>query len=364
MSKENFSDIAAYRNNWWLQITDWVTILPLLRYLQSKTTSSLHLEYLGDRSAIERDLKHGATFLTNHRDIVMDAAWLSMLVRCRYNIRPYMGMGDNLFGKWWIEGLARYNHVYVVKRGVGAHELIEKSKHLSRYITSLREQEHSIWLAEREGRAKDSNDRAQGSVLKMLCMAYLDENKTTSDENKTTGQQANSFFTAVKKLNICPVSISYEYDPCDYLKAMEFQLKRDNPRWRKRKKDDILSMKTGILGHKGKVVFRLTPSINAEVDELMKSRPEILTAPVNDQAQAICDIIDRHVWAGYENYHHFDANMQPTPDFDAYIRSRVALIDMPNKDEQYLYDRIVEMYKNPVLNQASVATGHYVSSGV
>lgn len=335
--KEDFSDIAAYRNNWLLQITDWITIYPIIQWVRFKTAKSLKLDYMGDRKAIEADIKHGATFLTNHRDIVMDAAWLSYLLRCRYNIRPYMGMGDNLFGKWWIEGLARYNHVYVVKRGVGAHQLIEKSKHLSRYIYSIRKAHHSTWLAEREGRAKDSNDRAQGSVIKMLTMAY----------------EESDFFEAVKELNICPVSISYEYDPCDYLKAAEFQLKRDNPRWRKRAKDDILSMKTGILGQKGRVVFRLTPSINGEIDRLLATRPEMMTAPINDKAQAVCDIIDQHVWQGYEIYDHFDQNMQPTPEFEAYVRSRVALVDIPNKDEQYLYDRIIEMYKNPVLNHAS-----------
>lgn len=335
--KEDFSDIAAYRNNWWLQISDWFTIFPVLLHFKYHTTSSLKLEYHGDRKVIEQDIRSGAAFLSNHRDIVLDSAWLSMLLRCRYNIRPYIGMGDNLFGKWWIEGAARYNHVYVVKRGVGAHELIEKSKHLSRYIASLRAKKHSIWLAEREGRAKDSNDRAQGSVLKMLTMAYED-----------------NFFDAVKSLNICPVSISYEYDPCDYLKAAEFQLKRDNPRWRKRKKDDILSMKTGIMGQKGRVVFRLTPSVNPEIDALLAERPEIKTAPVNDQAQAVCDIIDRHIWSAYEIFPHFDENLQPTAQFDAYVRSRVALVDVPNKDEQFLYDRIVEMYKNPILNYRSV----------
>lgn len=335
--KEDFSDIAAYRNKWARIITDWTLVFPLLKYLQHKTASSLTLEYSGDRAQIEQDIRQGACFLTNHRDIVMDAAWLSLLTYVRYRIRPYVGMGDNLFGRWWIEGLARYNHVYVVKRGVGVHALKEKSQHLSRYITSLREEGESIWLAEREGRAKDSNDCAQGSVLKMLCMA--------DQENG-----GHAFFDSVKKLNICPVSISYEYDPCDYLKAQELQLKRDNPRWRKRPGDDLLSMRTGILGKKGKVVFRMTPSINPEIDALLAAHPEILEAPTNDQAQAVCDIIDRHIWSAYELYNHFDAEGNPTPDFEAYVRSRVAMVNCPNKDEQFLYDQIVAMYRNPLLN--------------
>lgn len=331
--KDEFADIRAYRVGAFLQIFDWFTLCPLLKYLQHKTTSSLKLDYLGDRKQIEADIRKGACFLTNHRDIVMDASWLSMLLRIRYNIRPYMGMGDNLFGRWWIEGLARFNRVYVVKRGVHAHELLGKSLLLSKYITHLRSKNKSIWLAEREGRAKDSNDRAQGSVIKMLTM-YL------------TSEQV-PFFDAVKQLNICPVSISYEYDPCDYLKAQEMQLKRDNPRWRKRAKDDLISMRTGILGQKGNVVFRLTPSINSEIDQLLAAQPELAEAPINEQAQAVCNIIDQHIWAGYEIYQH------TAEQTEQYIRSRVDLVDIPNKDEQFLMERIAEMYNNPVINHAN-----------
>lgn len=329
--KEDFKDIEAYKPGLLLDFTDWLAMFPILEYIRWRSTDGLKLEYLGDRARIEADIRQGACFLTNHRDIVLDAAWLSLLLKKRYNIRPYVGMGNNLFGKWWIEGLARYNHVYVVRRGVGAHELIEKSKHLSRYLRSLRQEHESIWLAQREGRAKDSNDRSQGSVIKMLTMAAMDEGM--------------DFFSAVKELNICPVSISYEYDPCDYLKAEEMQLKRDNPRWRKRPKDDIKSMRTGIDDQKGRVVFRMTPSINAEIDQLLRERPEVKTAPINDQAQMVCDIIDQHIWAGYEIFH------PDLSEMEEYIHKQIAKSTIPNKDEQYMHDRIVEMYRNPILNK-------------
>lgn len=333
--KENFKDIEAYHVGPLLWLTDWIFLFPYLKGLQQKTTRSLQLDYMGDRQQIERDIRKGACFLTNHRDICMDAAWLSMMLRIRYNIRPFIGMGNNLFGRWWIELLARFNHVYVVKRGVRPHELIEKSKHLSRYIRHLRAQKHSIWLAEREGRSKDSNDRAQGSVLKMLTMAGMDEGMT--------------FFEAIKELNICPVSLSYEYDPCDYLKAEEMQLKRDNPRWKKRAKDDLKSMHTGINGYKGRVIFRMTPSINPEIDQLLTERPEVKTAAINDQAQLVCDIIDRHIWQGYEIFHRDLAEIEP------YIQQQIARSELPNKDEQYMHDRIVEMYRNPIINHDGVA---------
>ena len=236
-----------------------------------------------------------------------------------------MGVGNNLFAKPWIEHLMRFMRCFVVKRGAGAHAQLENAKQLSAYIRMLRSQGHSIWLAQREGRAKDSNDLTQASVLHML---------TLGDDD---------FFENVKALNICPVSITYEFDPCDYLKAAEMQLKRDNPKWRKSKRDDVKSMQTGIRGEKGRVVYRLTPSINPEIEALLAAEPEWRTAPIHDQLQRVCDIIDRHIHQGYEI---FDRGTE----FDAYIESRLAMIDIPNKDEAFLRDKLYEMYNNPVIN--------------
>lgn len=322
---DKYKDIRAYRVGWILAVIDWFTVLPVLKIWALRTTKGIRLEYLGERKQIERDIKHGAIFLTNHRDIILDAAWLSYRLRLRYFIRPFMGVGNNLFAKPWIEHLMRFMRCFVVKRGEGVHAQLENAKQLSAYIRMLRSQGKSIWLAQREGRAKDSNDLTQASVLHML---------TLGDDD---------FFENVKALNICPVSITYEFDPCDYLKAAEMQLKRDNPKWRKSKRDDVKSMQTGIRGEKGRVVYRLTPSINPEIEALLANEPEWHTAPIHDQLQRVCDIIDRHIHQGYEI---FDRGTE----FDAYIESRLAMIDIPNKDETFLRDKLYEMYNNPVIN--------------
>ncbi|MBQ7382722.1 MAG: 1-acyl-sn-glycerol-3-phosphate acyltransferase [Paludibacteraceae bacterium] len=322
---DKYKDIRAYRVGWILAVIDWFTVLPILKIWALRTTKGIRLEYLGERKQIERDIKHGAFFLTNHRDIILDAAWLSYRLRLRYFIRPFMGVGNNLFAKPWIEHLMRFMRCFVVKRGAGAHAQLENAKQLSAYIRMLRSQGKSIWLAQREGRAKDSNDLTQASVLHML---------TLGDDD---------FFENVKALNICPVSITYEFDPCDYLKAAEMQLKRDNPKWRKSKRDDVKSMQTGIRGEKGRVVYRLTPSINPEIEALLADEPEWRTAPIHEQLQRVCDIIDRHIHQGYEI---FDRGTE----FDAYIESRLAMIDIPNKDEAFLRDKLYEMYNNPVIN--------------
>ena len=314
-----------------MAILDWIIAAPILLVWQRKTSKSLTLDYLGDRKQIEKDIKHGAFFMTNHRDIVMDSAWLSLLLRKRYFIRPFIGIGNNLFAKKWIEHLVRFNRCFAVIRNGGAHAQLENAHTLSAYIAHLRQQGKSIWLAQREGRAKDSNDLTQPSVLHMLTINNDD------------------FFQAIKDLNICPVSITYEYDPCDYLKAREMQLKRDNPKWRKRKRDDVESMVTGIKGQKGRVVYRLTPSINPEIDQLLAQHPEYQTLPLSEKTQIVCRIIDRHIHLGYEIY-------ERGTEFEQYIESRLQLIDIPNKDDAYLRERLYEMYENPVKNYQAALT--------
>lgn len=293
--------------------------------MRRKTTKGIQLQYQGDKKLIERDIRHGAFFITNHRDIVMDAAWLTFLLRTRYFIHPFFGIGNNLFGKWWIEHVVRFLRAFVVIRNGSFHDQRENAITLSQYIRHLRKHHKSIWLAQREGRAKDGNDITQPGVLKMLTI------------------DAEDFFESVKELNICPVSISYEYDPCDYLKAREMQLKRDNPMWKKSRKDDLVSMSVGIKGQKGKVVYYLTPSINHDIDRALAEHPELLSLSRNEQIQFVCQLIDRHIHSAYEIYERGEK-------FDQYIERRIDLIHLSKKDIPFLREKLYEMYDNPVKN--------------
>lgn len=326
-----YRDIEAYRVGPLLTLTDFLFVFPVLDLLRRIKTTSLRLDLGGggspwqsetDRKTIREDIRCGATFLTNHRDIVMDAAWLSYLLRTRYFIRPYMGIGNNLLSRRWIEWLVRYNRCYVVVRDGGAKDTVRNAQHLSGYIHHLRHRGKSIWLAQREGRAKDGNDLTQPAVLKMLTMGRDD------------------FLAAVRELNICPVSINYELDPCDYLKAAEMQQRRDDPHWHKRKGEDERSMKTGISGQKGRVVYRITPSLNHWLDA---HQPELEAMTRNGQVQAVAKRIDWQIHIGYEIYERGEQ-------FERYLRERLALIDIPGKDEAFLADKLREMYHNPVLN--------------
>ena len=322
---KQFRPIRAYHTGWLLPFIDFFILYPILLWMKRKTTNGIQLQYHGDRKQIKQDIRHGAFFMTNHRDIVMDAAWLTFLLRTRYFIHPYFGIGNNLFGKWWIEHVVRSLRAFVVIRNGGFREQINNATTLSQYIRHLRKHHKSIWLAQREGRAKDGNDVTQPGVLKMLTI------------------DAEDFFESVKKLNICPVSISYEYDPCDYLKAREMQLKRDNPKWRKSRKDDLVSMKVGIDGQKGRIVYRLTPSINHDIDRALAAQPELRNLSRNEQIQFVCQIIDRHIHAAYEIY-------PRGKEFDEYIDSRLQLIHLSQKDTDFLRARLYEMYNYPVLN--------------
>ena len=144
-----------------------------------------------------------------------------------------VAIGDNLLIRSWIETLVRLNNiVFIVKRGVSVRQMLEVSKTLSSYIHhAIKDVKESVWIAQREGRAKDSDDRTQGSVLKMLSI----------------GGDKDNLLLNLMDLNIVPVAISYEFDPCDFLKAKEFQMKRDDPNYVKCQRDDLLSMETGIL---------------------------------------------------------------------------------------------------------------------
>ena len=201
--------------------------------------SKVSLGYDLDCGEIED--KHKAyTFISNHRDIVLDPGLLAMLlIKNGFSTTQEIAIGDNLLIFPWIKHLVRLNKAFIVQRSLGLREMLAASKKMSRYMHFvIREKQNPIWIAQREGRAKDSNDHTAEAVLKMVAMGG-------------TGTPLGN----LKEMNIVPMSLSYEYDPCDYLKAQEFQLKRDNADFKKSRQDDLLNMQTGILGFKGHVHF-------------------------------------------------------------------------------------------------------------
>ena len=196
------------------------------------------------------------TFVSNHRDIVLDSAFLDvMLVEAGYPTTVEIGIGDNLLIYPWIKRLVRMNKAFTVRRGLTPKETLRSSQLMSRYIHfAVSEKKENIWIAQREGRAKDSDDRTQDAVLKMLAMG--------------APESATALVDKLRDLNIVPLTISYEFDPCDYLKAQEFQQKRDQAGFKKSRQDDLDNMRIGIFGYKGHVVYRSAAPVNTWIDEL------------------------------------------------------------------------------------------------
>ena len=210
---------------------------PIVNYVRFKTTTSSGFGF--DKSL---DRKGSYIFLSNHRDIVLDSAFLDvMLIKNDFAHTCEIGIGDNLLIYPWIKKLVRLNKSFTVRRGLSPKELLRSSSLMSQYIHfAVNEKGENVWIAQREGRAKDSDDRTQEAVLKMFAMG---------------GE--GSVIDRLKHLHIVPLAISYEYDPCDYLKAEEFQFKRDVQGWKKSKQDDLDNMKTGIFGKKDICTMRL-----------------------------------------------------------------------------------------------------------
>ena len=313
---------------------------PIVRHIIRKHTDGCTFD---EGPLADNDKTQRYTFISNHRDIVLDSAFLDvMLIDHGYPTTVEIGIGDNLLIYPWIKRLVRMNKAFTVRRGLTPKEMLRSSQLMSSYIHyAVTQKKENIWIAQREGRAKDSDDRTQDSVLKMLAMG---------------GE--GTLVEKLRDLNIVPLTISYEYDPCDYLKAQEFQQKRDNPAFKKSRQDDLDNMKTGIFGYKGRVHYHCGTPVNQWIDELAD-------LPKNEFFTALSQRIDNELHQHYRLYpanyialdelngdsahadHYSKADKQC---FDNYLAERIAKVELDGKDEAFLRERILTMYANPAIN--------------
>ena len=295
-----------------------------------------------DHTAIP-DKSKAYTYISNHRDIILDSGFLSVLLVDQGMDTVEIAIGDNLLIYPWIKKFVRVNKSFIVQRALTMRQMLESSARMSRYIHyTILEKNQSVWIAQREGRAKDSNDRTQDSVLKMLAMG---------------GE--GDLIDRLMEINIAPMAISYEYDPCDFLKAQEFQLKRDIEGYKKTTQDDLRNMETGLFGYKGKVHFQAAPCINDVLEKMDRSLPK------TELFAHISSLIDRRIHASYRlypgNYIAHDLRTGTdeftgyyTPEekahFENYIEQQLGKIDIPNKDIPFLREKMLLMYANPLTN--------------
>jgi 1-acyl-sn-glycerol-3-phosphate acyltransferase len=311
-------------------------IVPMVEQLISKTTNGVEVDGL-------ENLEKGKAYLfvSTHRDIVLDSAFMNyILLREGYETAE-IAIGDNLMKIPWVVDLVKLNKTFIVKRNVAKEDKVEASMQLSGYINeTIKHTGESIWIAQRAGRSKDGNDHTNPSLIKMFNL----------------GGGSNNALENIEALNIVPVAISYEYNPCDTLTIPELMTVAKGETYEKAPMEDMIHMAKGIEGDKGKVVVSFGKPLNNDLKELegIKNR--------NDLMLAIARKIDKEIYKAYHlmpsNYiawdllHNSDRHKdsykaEEKAGFQTYMESRIEEVE---GDQEEVRKTFLSMYANPVEN--------------
>ncbi len=302
------------------------------------TRTVRNFSYDGISKVMDTDRKY--LFISNHRDIILDPAFLQIILHRNHLPYTQIAVGDNLLKHKTVELLIRSNRMIKVIRGISARELYLSSQLLSRYIReTITSGQCSVWIAQRQGRTKDGSDATEQGLLKMLDMSGGED-----------------FVENFKELNLIPLSISYEYEPCDYLKARELLISRTQ-KYVKGEYEDLQSIMQGIRAPKGNVHINIGDPLTEE---------EIREASLcdkNDRYQHIRQALDRRIIKGYQlwktNYMAYDMVYETdkyaheyTPEeldaFKSYVINQLMQVEPP-LDPVQLRDIFLHIYSNPVL---------------
>ncbi|WP_094751470.1 1-acyl-sn-glycerol-3-phosphate acyltransferase [Psychromonas sp. CD1] len=266
------------------------------------------------------DVSKSYLFVSNHRDIAMDPAFMNLALFTEKFKTARVAIGDNLLSKPFIADLMRMNKSFIVKRSISApREMLKALLHLSDYIFSSLKSDSSIWIAQREGRAKDGFDKTEPAIVKMF---YIHGKKNKIE-----------FSDYINQLNIVPVAISYEFDACDKQKAQELYTKNKYGEYKKSEFEDIESIVSGLIGEKGHVHVAFGEPLQGDFTD----------------AEEVAKAIDKQI---YKNYYLHPSN---------YIAAKVNLesIDKADKEvfaqrlnniDSELQEMVLKMYANPVKN--------------
>lgn len=265
----------------------------------------------------------GYLFISNHRDIILDSAFLNLLLFQNNMDTCEVAIGSNLLIQPWIKDLVRLNKNFIVHRNVPAKQLYEYSLKISNYIRrSIVDRHVSVWIAQREGRTKDGDDRTQPGLLKMF----------------TISGKSSDMVENLKPLNITPLAISYEYEPCDYLKAREIYIRQQTGQYKKTVQDDLKSMLQGIESYKGRVHFAVGTPLAGRLESAA------LPTNKNDLIKKIAELIDEEI---YRQYHLWPTN------YVAYdvLRDVAQYVEMYTPDEKAKFlqhvDKLAEAAEEP-----------------
>lgn len=307
---------------------------PAILSLIGSTTDGVTLEGM---ELVRPDLSY--LFMSNHRDIILDSAILNVLLRQHGNKYTRAAIGSNLLINEWVTDLVKLNSCFVIERDVTVREMLSSSAIRSKYIREvIEENEDSVWIAEREGRTKNGDDRAQQSLLKMLKMSG-----------------PSNFADNFRELHLMPLSISYEWEPCDALKTQELYT-RTVGEYIKTPQDDMNSMLTGLSDYKGRVHFHISSLTEGELDSLNE-------LPSNgERIEALAAMIDHKIHANFKlwpnNYIAYDllhsenkfSKFYTQEEKTKFIQVMTQKMDKLEGNISLLNNIFLEMYANPVKN--------------
>lgn len=280
------------------------------------------------------DPDKAALYISNHRDIALDPALVCQGLFAAGKDSVRIAIGDNLLSKPFAADLMRVNRSFIVKRSATARrEKLAALKQLSRYIRySISQEQVSIWIAQAEGRAKNGRDRTETALLKMLALS------------KGKGQD---FATATGELNLIPVSISYEYDPCDADKAREIYSAQQGTAYVKKEFEDLDTIQKGILGYKGRIHVNFGQPVGEDFENA-----DALAAEVDRQIFSHYQLFPTNIiaWQMQGNSEGIEALQQQWPDED-WLKAQTSFqshIDQIPADHRQI---VIDAYAAPVDNQ-------------
>lgn len=279
-------------------------------------------------------------FISNHRDIILDSALMNYLIVLEGMNTTEIAIGNNLLIEKWIEYTVKLNRAFVVRRNLPSRELLMASKKLSEYIRrDITRKNTSVWIAQREGRTKDGNDKTQLALLKMLNLSNINE----------VGE-------GFKELRIVPLSISYEIEPCGISKVAELY-KKQTEGFEKTQEDDLRSMGEGLVRPKGRVHFGFGEPITSRIDLIDKEEP------ISNQIEKLAEIIDSKIYSSFKlwpnNYIAEDILNKTSNNLDQYTAEQfdrfAAMLDeavetIPG-DKEIIRSMFLQMYVNPLINK-------------
>jgi hypothetical protein len=318
-------------------------IVPLINRILTASSDGLTMNGLEELDKNTRYL-----FISNHRDIILDSALMNVEMHASGFRSTEIAIGSNLLIFPWINDLVRINRSFIVKRNIPVKEMLVSSRHLSAYIRQLITRgADSVWIAQREGRAKDGNDITQPALLKMLNMSC-----------------GNGFFEGFKELKIVPMAISYEIEPCGNEKVAELKKRQADPNFQKTEKDDLMSMVSGLSNQKGRIHIQFGKQIDEDVLHQIAVEPGM-----NERLKLLAEQIDKEIYRNYRlfpnNYIAYDlffktekyASQYSEAQKASYIELTHQRLQLVNEDIAESMELWLKMYATPVYNHEKFVLG-------